>query len=67
MKCSTYQFHIKTKILVDFQICISVPLSKSLQCLTFQKCYVVIGKMCRVKLSFIQDITLYLESLNGNT
>ena len=26
MKSSTYYFHIKTKILADFQICISVPL-----------------------------------------
>ena len=26
MKSSTYLFHVKTKILVDFQICISVPL-----------------------------------------
>ena len=26
VKYSTYYFHIKTKILVDFQICISVPL-----------------------------------------
>ena len=26
MKSSTYYFHVKTKILVDFQICISVPL-----------------------------------------
>ena len=28
MKCSAYCFHIKTKILTDFQICISVPLNK---------------------------------------
>ena len=28
MKCSAYYFHIKTKILTDFQICISVPLNK---------------------------------------
>ena len=27
MKSSTYYFHVKTKILADFQICISVPLS----------------------------------------
>ena len=27
MKFSTYYFHMKTKILVDFQICISVPLT----------------------------------------
>ena len=27
MKSSTYYFHLKTKILADFQICISVPLS----------------------------------------
>ena len=27
MKFSTYYFHMKTKILVDFQICISVPLN----------------------------------------
>ena len=26
MKSSTYYFHLKTKILTDFQICISVPL-----------------------------------------
>ena len=26
VKCSTYYFHMKTKILADFQICISVPL-----------------------------------------
>ena len=26
MKSSTYYFHMKTKILADFQICISVPL-----------------------------------------
>ena len=26
MKSSLYHFHIKTKILADFQICISVPL-----------------------------------------
>ena len=26
MKSSTYFFHVKTKILIDFQICISVPL-----------------------------------------
>ena len=28
MKSSTYYFHMKTKILADFQICISIPLSK---------------------------------------
>ena len=27
MRSSTYYFHMKTKILADFQICISVPLS----------------------------------------
>ena len=27
MKSSAYYFHIKTKILADFQICISVPLT----------------------------------------
>ena len=27
VKSSTFHFHIKTKILTDFQICISVPLS----------------------------------------
>ena len=27
MKSSMYYFHVKTKILADFQICISVPLS----------------------------------------
>ena len=26
MKSLTYYFHIKTKVLADFQICISVPL-----------------------------------------
>ena len=26
MKPSTYYFHVKTKILADFQICVSVPL-----------------------------------------
>ena len=30
MKSSTYYFHMKTKILADFQICISVPLMKIL-------------------------------------
>ena len=29
MKPSTYYFHIETKILPDFQICISVPLKSS--------------------------------------
>ena len=28
MKSSTYYFHVETKILADFQICISVPLSE---------------------------------------
>ena len=28
MKSSTYYFHVKTKILADFQICISVPLNE---------------------------------------
>ena len=28
MKSSTYYFHVKTKILADFQNCISLPLSK---------------------------------------
>ena len=28
-KFSTYYFHMKTKIIPDFQICISVPLNKS--------------------------------------
>ena len=28
VKSSTYYFHIKMKILTDFQICINVPLSK---------------------------------------
>ena len=28
MKSSTYCFHVKTKILADFQICISVPLKR---------------------------------------
>ena len=27
VKCSTYYFHLKTKILADFQICISAPLT----------------------------------------
>ena len=27
MKSSTYYFHVKTKILANFQICISVPLT----------------------------------------
>ena len=26
VKSSTYHFHMKTKILADFQICISIPL-----------------------------------------
>ena len=30
VKFSTYYFHMKTKILADFQICISVPLSHSI-------------------------------------
>ena len=29
VKSSTYYFHMKTKILADFQICISVPLNHS--------------------------------------
>ena len=29
MKSSTYYFHMKAKILADFQICISVPLIKT--------------------------------------
>ena len=29
MKSSTYYIHMKTKILADFQICISVPLRSS--------------------------------------
>ena len=28
VKCSTYYFHMETKILADFQICISVPLNQ---------------------------------------
>ena len=28
MKSSTYYFHVKRKILADFQICISVPLTE---------------------------------------
>ena len=32
MKYSTYYFHKKTKILADFQICISVPLSIFTEC-----------------------------------
>ena len=31
VKSSTYYFHMKTKILADFQICISVPLSTQTQ------------------------------------
>ena len=30
MKSSTYYFHMKAKILADFQICISVPLKLAL-------------------------------------
>ena len=31
MKSSTYYFHVKTKILADFQNCISVPLNANLK------------------------------------
>ena len=31
MKSSTYYFHMKTKTLADFEICISVPLKQKLQ------------------------------------
>ena len=30
VKSSTYSFHLKAEMLVDFQICISVPLTVSL-------------------------------------
>ena len=33
VKSSTYYFHMKTKILTDFQICISVPLRRGLPAL----------------------------------
>ena len=36
MKSLTYYFHIKTRVMADFQICISVPLMASLSP-TFQK------------------------------
>ena len=31
VKSSTYYFHMKTKLLADFEICISVPLSDVLR------------------------------------
>ena len=34
MKSSTYYFHVKTKILADFQICISAPLNTSKNIMT---------------------------------
>ena len=37
MKSSTYYFHIKTKILANFQICISVPLKESIFTRVFVK------------------------------
>ena len=37
MTSSTYYFHIKTKILADFQTCISVPLRVQM----FEKCDLV--------------------------
>ena len=32
VKSSTYYFHMKTKMLADFQICISVPLKHVASC-----------------------------------
>ena len=46
MKSSTYYFHIKTKILADFQICISVPLT------------LLIQKFCRIDDTGVKDETL---------
>ena len=34
VKCSTCCFHMKTKILADFQICISVPLKDCMKVVT---------------------------------
>ena len=31
MKCSTYYFHLKTKILTSFYICISAPLKDQIK------------------------------------
>ena len=41
MKSSTYYFHMKTKILADFEICISVPLSCYLRYVWHMKCHVL--------------------------
>ena len=44
VKPSTYYFHMKTKILADFQICISVTLKDCRICYFLNFCYFYLSK-----------------------
>ena len=78
MKSSTHYFHLKTKILADFQICISVPLSEnetrfdkkyvSTDCLKFFLLPSTLPLMILPSVKsahFAQKGELYLESPNN--
>ena len=72
MKSSTYYFHIKTKILADFQICISVPLSfyfwelplkpsKFFQLILARKSIVYSHRRCSMKKGVLRNFSKFIE------
>ena len=69
MKSLTYHFHIKTKILADFQICISVPLNKD-EFTAFRSLvddrYLIIQKSDIINLILVIDRISYNKKMESN-
>ena len=56
IKSSAYHFHVKTKILIDFQICINVPLSYR-ACIHWRLCY-----WCVCEVNVVLELNPFLSN-----
>ena len=66
MKSLTYHFHIKTKILADFQICISVPLNEDEFTGLVDDRYLIIQKSDIINLILVIDRISYNKKMESN-